>query len=50
MNYNFLFFIFQFLCSKNIFFKNFAWAIIHMHFVGFPFKTSKFKNDLNYIK
>jgi hypothetical protein len=43
-------FVFQFFCSKNIFFESFTWVIIHLHFVGFPFKTSKLKNDINYIK
>ncbi len=40
----------QFLCPKSIFFESFTWGIIHMDFVGFPFKTSKLKNDGNYIK
>jgi hypothetical protein len=31
-------------------FESFTWVIIHMDFVGFPFSTSKFLNDINYIK
>jgi hypothetical protein len=45
-----IFFFFQFLCPKNIFFLSFRWGIIPMNFVGFPFRTSKFKNEINYIK
>jgi len=45
-----IFICFQFLCPKNIFFKSFRWGIIPLDFVGFPFRTSKFKNDINYIK
>jgi len=48
MSYNFCFF-FHF-SIKSIFFESFTWGIIHMDFVGFPFKTSKFKNDNSYIK
>ncbi len=43
-------FIFQFLCFKSIFFESFTWVIIHLNFMGFPFRTSKLKNDINYIK
>jgi hypothetical protein len=44
-------FIFQFLCPKSKFFERFTiWVIIYLDFVGFPFRTSKFKNDINYIK
>jgi len=32
------------------YFESFRWGIIFMDFVGFLFKTSKFKNDINYIK
>jgi hypothetical protein len=45
----------NFVCFSNVLsqayvLKNFTWIIIHMDFVGFPFKTTKFKNDINYIK
>jgi hypothetical protein len=43
-------FVFQIFCPKNIFFEIFKWVIIHMNFVGFPFRTSKLKNDISYIK
>ncbi len=36
--------------SQNIFCESFRWGIIFLEFVGFPFKTSKLKNDINYIK
>jgi hypothetical protein len=49
MNCN-LFFVFQFICFKNICFGSFRWGIIPLDFVSFPFKTSKSKNDINYIK
>jgi hypothetical protein len=45
-----IFIFFQFLCLKNIIFESFTWGIIHMNFVGFPFRTSKIKNDINYIE
>ncbi len=45
----FLFF-FQFLCPKSIFFRSFRWGIIPLDFVSFPFRTSKLKNDIIYIK
>jgi hypothetical protein len=46
----FLFF-FQFFCLKSIFFESLKWTIIiHMDFVGFPFRTSKLKNNISYIK
>jgi hypothetical protein len=32
--------VFQKNCPKSIFFESFSWAIIHMDFVGFPFRTS----------
>jgi hypothetical protein len=31
-------------------FGSFRWGIIPLDFVNFPFRTSKFKNDINYIK
>ena len=43
-------FVFQFFCAKNIFFESSKWGIIFMDFVGFPFRTFKFKNDISYIK
>jgi hypothetical protein len=43
-------FVFQFLCPKSIFFESFRWGIILVNFVGFPFRTSKLKNYINYIK
>jgi hypothetical protein len=49
MSYNFCF-LKNFFASKTYAFERFTWAIIHMDFVGFPFRTSKLKNDLNYIK
>jgi hypothetical protein len=45
-----IFFLFQIFCPKSIFFERFTWVSIHMDFVGFPFRTSKLKNDINYIK
>ncbi len=41
---------FQFFCSKIFLKKSFTWVIIHLNFVGFLFRTFKFKNDVNYIK
>jgi len=49
MSCNFCLF-FNLFVPKAYILKNFTWVIIHLDFVGFPFKTSKFKNDLNYIK
>jgi len=43
------FFFFQFLCPKKYVFESFTWGIIHMDFVGFPFRISKLKNDIKYI-
>jgi len=43
-------FVFQFICPKSIFFGSFRWGIVPLDFVNFPFKTSKFKNDIIYIK
>jgi hypothetical protein len=40
-------FCFQIFCSKNIFFENFTWVVIHMEFVSFPLRTSKLKNDIS---
>jgi len=45
-----IFVCFSIFCPKSIFFGNFTWAIVHMDFLGFPFKISKLKNDINYIK
>ncbi len=50
MNCNFCLFLHFFVPKTYIVFKNFRWAIIHMDFVDFPFRISKFKNDINYIK
>ncbi len=49
MNYNFCLF-FNFFGPKACVFENFRWGIILLDFVGFPFKTSKIKNGINYIK
>jgi len=38
-----------YLFQKHIFWKLYK-VIIHINFVGFPFRISKFKNDINYIK
>jgi hypothetical protein len=43
-------FVFQFLCPKSIFFESFRSGIIPLDFLGFLFRISKFKNDINYIK
>jgi hypothetical protein len=43
-------FFFSFFCPENIIFKNFIWVIIHMDFLGFPFRSFKLKNDFSYIK
>jgi hypothetical protein len=43
-------FVFQFLYPKSIFFESFKWGIILFDFMGFFFKISKLKNDINYIK
>jgi hypothetical protein len=37
------------LSQKHIL-KKFKWGILFMAFLGFPFKTSKLKNDISYIK
>jgi hypothetical protein len=44
MSYNFCLF-FNFFIPKKIFFENFKFGMILMDFVGFPFRTSKLKND-----
>jgi len=49
MNCNFCLF-FNFFGPKKCVFESFRWGIILLNFVGFPFKTFKFKNDINYIK
>jgi len=49
MSYNFCFF-FNLFIPKAYAFESFKWDIIPMDFVGFPFRTSKLKNDINYIK
>ncbi len=36
--------------SKAYGFENFRWGITFMDFVGFLFRTCKFKNNINYIK
>jgi len=41
---------FQIFCPKSIFFESFRWGIIPLDFVGFPFRTSKLKTNINYIK
>jgi hypothetical protein len=46
----FFYFFFNFLVPKTYVFESFTWVIILLDFVGFPFRTSKFKNDINYIK
>jgi len=48
MSYNFYLF-FNFFSQKH-FFENFKWAIVHIDFVGFLFKTSKLKNNMSYMK
>jgi len=49
MNCNMCLF-FNFFNTKSIFFESFTWNIILMDFVGFPFRTFKFKNGINKIK
>jgi len=49
MSCNFCFF-FNFFVLRTYVFESFTWVIIHMDFVGFPFRTSKLKNDISYIK
>jgi hypothetical protein len=36
--------------EKNNVFENFTWVIIHLEFGGFPFKTSKLKNDIMFLR
>ncbi len=45
-----IFFCFSNFLSQIHVFESFKWGIIFMDFVGFPFRTSKLKNDINYIK
>jgi hypothetical protein len=45
-----IWFVFQKICSKIIFFESFRWVIILKNFVSFFFRTFKFKNDISYIK
>jgi len=40
--------IFNFFVLKTYVFESFIWGIIHMDFVGCPFKTSKLKNDIRF--
>jgi len=44
-----IFVCFSISLFQEHFFENFTWGIIHMDFVGFTFRTYKFKNDMNYI-
>jgi len=44
------FFVFQNICHKNIVFESFRWHSIPLGFMGYSFRTSKSKNDINYIK
>jgi hypothetical protein len=41
---------FNFFVPKSYVFESFRWGINPMDFVHFPFKTSKLKNDISYIK
>jgi len=50
MNCNFCLFFNFFVPKTYSVFQSFRWAIIHMDFVDFPFRTSKLKNSINYIK
>jgi hypothetical protein len=43
-------FYFQKHCPKSNFFESFRWGIIPLDLMGFSFRTSKSKNDINYIK
>jgi hypothetical protein len=45
-----IFVCFQFFCPKSYAFENFTWVIIHLDFMSFLFRTSKFKNDISYKK
>ncbi len=40
---------FNFFVPKA-YFESYRWGIIPLDFVSFPFRTSKLKNDINYIK
>jgi len=50
MSCNFFLFFFHFFLSQKQFFESFRWGIIFIDFMGFPSRTPKFKNDINYIK
>jgi hypothetical protein len=41
---------FNFFCPKKYVFESFTWVNMHLDFVSFLFRTSKLKNDINYIK
>ncbi len=43
-------FLKKFFVPKAYVFESFRWGIIPLDCVGFPFRTSKLKNDINYIK
>jgi hypothetical protein len=45
-----IFVCFSISLSQKHFFESFRWGIILMDFVGFSFKTYKFKNDIISIK
>jgi len=45
-----IFVCFSNFLSQFFFGESFTWATIHMDFMGFLFRTSKFKNDINCIK
>ncbi len=49
MSRNFCF-LFNFFVPKTHVFESFRWGIIPVDFVGFPFRTSKLKNNISYIK
>jgi hypothetical protein len=50
MSCNFILFFFNFFVPKSYVFESFTRVIIHLDFVSFSFKISKFKNDISYIK
>jgi len=45
-----IFVCFSIFLSQKHFFENFRHGIIPLDFMVFPFRTSKSKNDINYIK
>jgi hypothetical protein len=47
LQFLFFFKFFSPIAYLNFFYR---WSIILMDFVGFPFRTFKFKNDINNIK